>query len=67
MKYNHLSQNERYKIFALMKAVLKQTQVAVTLGRSTFTISRKIERNSGLKGRRPKQATLKSEFLALGS
>ena len=67
MKYNHLSQNERYQIFVLMKAGLNQTQVALTLGRSKSTISREIERNSGLKGHRPKQATLKSEFLALGS
>ena len=67
MKYNHLSQNERYQIFALMKAGLNQTQVALTLGRSKSTISREIERNSGLKGYRPKQATLKSEVRALGS
>ena len=67
MKYNHLSQNERYQIFALMKAGLNQTQVALTLGRSKSTISREIQRNSGLKGYRPKQATLKSEVRALGS
>ena len=67
MKYNHLSQNERYQIFALMKAGLNKTQVALTLGRSKSTISREIQRNSGLKGYRPKQATLKSEVRALGS
>ena len=67
MKYNHLSQNERYQIFALMKAGLNQTQVALTLGKSKTTISREIERNSGLKGYRPKQATLKSEVRALES
>ena len=67
MKYNHLSQNERYQIFALMKAGLNQTQVALTLGRSKSTISREIQRNSGLKGYRPKQASLKSEVRALGS
>ena len=67
MKYNHLSQNERYQIFALMKAGLNQTQVALTLGRSKAIISREIQRNSGLKGYRPKQATLKSEARALGS
>ena len=67
MKYNHLSQNERYQIFALMKAGLNQTQVALTLGRSKSTISREIQRNSSLKGYRPKQASLKSEVRALGS
>jgi len=67
MKYNHLSQNERYQIFALMKAGLNQTQVALTLGRSKSTISREIQRNSGLKGYRPKQASLKSEVRALRS
>ncbi len=66
MKYNHLSQNERYQIFALMKAGLNKTQVALTLGRSKSTISREIERNSGLKGYRPKQASLKSEVRSLG-
>jgi len=67
MKYNHLSQNERYQIFALMKAGLNQTQVALTLGRSKSTISREIQRNSGLKGYRPKQASLKSEVRDLRS
>ena len=67
MKYNHLSQNERYQIFALMKAGLNQTQVALTLGRSKSTISREIQRNSGLKGYRPKQASLISEVRALRS
>jgi len=67
MKYNHLSQNARYQIFALMKAGLNKTQIALTLGRSKSTNSREIQRNSGLKGYRTKQATLKSEVRALGS
>ncbi len=67
MKYNHLSQKERYQIFALMKAGLNKIQVALTFGRSKSTISIEIQRNSGLKGYRPKQASLKSEVRALGS
>jgi len=56
MKYNHLSQNERYQIFSLMKAGLNCTQIAEILGRSKSTISREIRRNKGGRGYRPKQA-----------
>jgi len=56
MTYKHLSQVERYQIYALMKAGHDQTQIAKLLDRHKSTISREISRNRGLKGYRPKQA-----------
>ena len=56
MNYKHLSQVERYQIYALMKAGQDQTQIAKLLDRHKSTISRELSRNRGLKGYRPKQA-----------
>jgi len=56
MRYKQLTQEERYQIFALMKAGHNQTEIATTLGRHKSTISREIWRNTGLRGYRPKQA-----------
>ena len=50
MTYKHLSQNERYQIFCLMKEGLNCTEIAKNLGRSTSTISREIARNKGGRG-----------------
>lgn len=54
--YTQLAQEERYQIYALMKAGTKQTEIADILGRDKSTISREIRRNRGLRGYRPKQA-----------
>jgi len=56
MKYKHLSQAERYQIYALMKAGHDQTQIAKLLDRHKSTISRELIRNTGSRGYRPKQA-----------
>jgi IS30 family transposase len=56
MKYKHLSQAERYQIYALMKAGHDQTQIAKLLDRHKSTISREVIRNTGSRGYRPKQA-----------
>jgi len=56
MKYKHLSQAKRYQIYALMKAGLDQTQIALLLNRHKSTISRELNRNTGSRGYRPKQA-----------
>ena len=56
MKYKHLSQAERYQIYALMKAGHDQTQIAKFLDRHKSTISRELIRNTGSRGYRPKQA-----------
>lgn len=67
MTYKHLSPAERYQIYALMKAGLNQTEIALILNRHRSTISRELDRNSGQKGYRPKQAQLLADHRAEGS
>ena len=67
MTYKHLSQNERYQIFCLMKEGLNCTEIAKNLGRSTSTISREIVRNKGGRGYRPKQADRLAQEPSVGS
>jgi len=56
MNYKHLSQAERYQIYALMKAGHDQTQISKLLDPHKSTISRKLIRNTGSRGYRLKQA-----------
>jgi transposase, IS30 family len=56
MKYHQLTENERYQIYALLKAGLSQKEIATMLNRSASTISRELSRNRGGRGYRPKQA-----------
>ena len=56
MNYTQLSYEQRFEIYALLKAGLNQTNIAKIVGVSKSTISREMKRNSGLKGYRPKQA-----------
>lgn len=60
--YTQLTQEQRYQIYALKKAGLNQTEIAVIVGVNKGTISREFRRNSGLRGYRPQQA----HTLALG-
>jgi len=60
MNYTHLSQSERYQIYALLKAGHGLSEIAAILRRHRSTILREIFRNSGLSGYRPKQAELLS-------
>lgn len=55
-KYKHLSREQRYHIYVLKKAGLKQKAIASVLGVSPSTISRELRRNLGLKGYRFEQA-----------
>jgi len=55
-RYTQLAQEERYQIYALMKAEHNQAEIAMILGRHKSTISREIRRNTGLRGYRPQQA-----------
>ena len=54
--YTQLAREERYQIYALMKAGHSQSKIAEILGRNKSTVSREITRNRGLKGYRPSQA-----------
>lgn len=56
MNYTHLSQPERYQIYALLKAGHSLSEIAAILCRHRSTIYREVSRNSGFKGYRPKQA-----------
>lgn len=54
--YAQLTYEQRCQISALLQAGLNQTQIAKELGCSQPTISREIQRNSGQRGYRYKQA-----------
>ncbi len=54
--YTQLTQEERYQIYALMKAGHIQAEIAEIVDRDPGTISRELRRNQGLKGYRPQQA-----------
>src|SRR5213079_1596085 len=56
MNYTQLTREQRYQIYALMKAGHNQTQIAVVVGCHKSTISRELRRNRGQKGYRPYQA-----------
>ena len=56
MTYKQLTREQRYQIYALMKAGLFQTETAQVIGVHKSTISRERRRNRGLRGYRPKQA-----------
>jgi len=54
--YSQLAQEQRYQIDALMTAGNNQTEVADIVGVHKSTVSRKLRRNRGGCGERPKQA-----------
>ena len=56
MNYKQLAREQRYQIYALMKAGHNQTRIATVVGCHKSTISRELRRNRGLKGYRPYQA-----------
>ncbi len=56
MNYTQLAREQRYQIYALMRAGHNQSQIAIVVGCHKSTISRELRRNRGLKGYRPFQA-----------
>jgi IS30 family transposase len=54
--YTQLTQEQRYQIYALMKAGHTQSETANLIDVHKTTISRELKRNRGLRGYRPKQA-----------
>jgi IS30 family transposase len=52
MSYTHLTREERYQIYALKEMGHTQHKIAEALGRSPATMSRKLRRNRGARGRR---------------
>jgi transposase, IS30 family len=56
MSYTQLTREQRYQIYALMKAGHHQTFIASVIGCHRSTVSRELRRNRGGRGYRPKQA-----------
>jgi len=55
-QYTHLTQEERYQIYAFKKAEFSNDYIARELDRNVSTIKRELKRNTGLRGYRPQQA-----------
>ena len=56
MNYQQLTQEQRYQIYALMKAGFNRTQIASEISVHKSTVSREMRRNRGRRGYRPQQA-----------
>lgn len=61
MNYRQLTQEQRYQIYAYVKANWTQQNIAAEIGVHPSTISRELSRNRGGRGYRPKQAQEKTE------
>ena len=60
MSYKQLTQEQRYQIYACMKANWSQLEIAKEIGVHPSTISRELSRNRGERGYRPLQAQAKA-------
>ncbi|MBD3277685.1 MAG: IS30 family transposase [Candidatus Aegiribacteria sp.] len=60
MPYKQLTREERYQIYALLQAGHNQSEVAEVLERDRSTICRELQRNTGKRGYRPRQAHMKA-------
>ncbi len=61
MSYRQLTQDQRYQIYACIKADWSQLEIALEIGAHPSTISRELSRNRGGRGYRPKQAPHSTE------
>lgn len=61
MSYRQLTREQRYQIYACMKANWTQLAIALEVGVHPSTISRELSRNRGGRGYRPKQAQEKAK------
>lgn len=59
-RYTQLNQEQRYQIYAFLKAGWSQQSIAQELGVHKSTLSRELRRNSGQRGYRPQQAQRKA-------
>jgi transposase, IS30 family len=59
-RYTHLSPDERYTIQAEHKRKTPLREIARCLGRHPSSISRELQRNTGQRGYRPRQAQIKA-------
>jgi len=58
---SHLTFCEREVLYRLLKAKKPKAEIAELIGRSRSTVYREIERNTGGRGYRPKQAQRKAK------
>jgi IS30 family transposase len=58
--YTQLTQEQRYQIYAFLKAGFSQSAIASEINVHKSTICRELKRNKGQKGYRPKQAHVKA-------
>lgn len=65
--YKHLSREERYQIYSLLKANQTITEIARLLGRHRSSISRELTRGRGQRGYRAEQACTKASERAENS
>lgn len=56
INYRQLTQEQRYQIYALMKAGFNQTEIASEINVHKATVSREVRRGRGGRGYRPQQA-----------
>ncbi len=61
MSYRQLTQDQRYQIYAFVKANWSQLEIAAEIGVHPSTISRELSRNRGGRAYRPKQAQEKAQ------
>lgn len=61
MSYKQLTREQRYQIYASMKANWSQLEIALEIGVHPSTISREVKRNQGGRGYRPKQAQQRTQ------
>jgi IS30 family transposase len=61
-EYRQLTEEDRIEIYAMNQAGKKQNEIALRLGVNPSTVSRELERNTGLRGYRPKQAHQKTLY-----
>lgn len=59
--FSHLTQEERYHIYLMLKKKVSLNEIAKDIGRSKSTISRELRRNKGNCGYRHQQAHLKAQ------
>jgi IS30 family transposase len=55
-QYTQLTQEQRYQIYAFLKAGFSQSAISIEIGVHKSTVNRELNRNKGKKGYRPKQA-----------
>ena len=60
MKYHHLTAEQRYTIFVLLRQKKSRKEISQTIGISKSTLSRELKRNSGERGYHWQQAQVKA-------